>query len=68
MAWFKVDDTLHGHPKVRRAGAAAVGVSASHGRIVGTNRTAPRAGASTPGVPSGPRPRSDETGEDYHPW
>lgn len=25
MAWFKVDDTLHGHPKVRRAGAAAAG-------------------------------------------
>ena len=26
MAWFKVDDTLHSHPKVRRAGSAAVGV------------------------------------------
>ena len=26
MPWFKVDDTLHSHPKVRRAGAAAAGV------------------------------------------
>lgn len=26
MSWFKVDDTLHSHPKVRRAGAAAAGV------------------------------------------
>lgn len=26
MAWFKVDDTLHCHPKVRRAGAASAGV------------------------------------------
>ncbi len=26
MSWMKVDDTLHSHPKVRRAGAAAVGV------------------------------------------
>lgn len=26
MSWFKVDDTFHSHPKVRRAGAAAVGV------------------------------------------
>ena len=26
MPWFVVDDTLHSHPKVRRAGAAAVGV------------------------------------------
>lgn len=33
-----------------------------------SNRTTPRAGALTPDVPSGPRPRSDETGEDYHPW
>ena len=31
MAWFKVDDTLHGHPKVLRAGAAAVGVWAAAG-------------------------------------
>ena len=31
MAWFKVDDTLHSHPKVRRAGAAAVGVWAAAG-------------------------------------
>lgn len=26
MAWFLVDDTLHSHPKARRAGAAALGV------------------------------------------
>ncbi len=31
MSWFKVDDTLHSHPKVRRAGAAAVGVWATAG-------------------------------------
>ncbi|CEG88985.1 Putative uncharacterized protein [Propionibacterium freudenreichii] len=31
MAWFKIDDTLHSHPKVRRAGAAAVGVWATSG-------------------------------------
>ena len=31
MPWFKVDDTLHSHPKVRRAGAAAVGVWATAG-------------------------------------
>ena len=27
-----------------------------------------RAGALTPGVPSGPRPQSDVTGEDCHQW
>lgn len=26
MPWFKVDDTLHGHPKPRRAGLAAMGL------------------------------------------
>lgn len=26
MPWFKVDDTMHGHPKARRAGLAAVGL------------------------------------------
>ena len=35
---------------------------------LGGNRTTPRAGALTPGVPSGPRPQSDATGEDYHQW
>ena len=31
MPWFKVDDTLHGHPKARRAGAAAMGLWALAG-------------------------------------
>lgn len=26
MPWFKVDDTLHSHPKPRRAGLAAIGL------------------------------------------
>lgn len=26
MPWFKVDDTLHGHPKARRAGLSAMGM------------------------------------------
>lgn len=26
MAWFKVDDMLHGHPKARRAGLDAMGL------------------------------------------
>jgi hypothetical protein len=26
MPWFKIDDKLHDHPKVRRAGKAAMGV------------------------------------------
>jgi hypothetical protein len=26
MPWFKVDDTLHGHPKHRKAGLAAIGL------------------------------------------
>lgn len=26
MPWFKVDDTLHGHPKPRAAGLAAMGL------------------------------------------
>lgn len=26
MPWFKVDDTLHSHPKARRAGVAAMGL------------------------------------------
>lgn len=26
MPWFRVDDTLHGHPKARRAGLAAMGL------------------------------------------
>jgi hypothetical protein len=26
MPWFKVDDTLHGHPKPRKAGLAAMGL------------------------------------------
>ena len=26
MAWFKVDDQLHGHPKARRAGLEAMGL------------------------------------------
>ena len=32
------------------------------------NRTTPRTGALTPGVPSGPRPQSGTSGEDYHQW
>lgn len=31
MPWFKVDDTLHGHPKARRAGLAAMGMWALAG-------------------------------------
>lgn len=31
MAWFKIDDTLHSHPKVRRAGAAAIGLWTASG-------------------------------------
>lgn len=31
MTWFKVDDTLHGHPKARRAGLAAMGMWALGG-------------------------------------
>lgn len=31
MPWFKVDDTLHSHPKHRRAGMAAVGLWATCG-------------------------------------
>jgi len=26
MAWFNADDKMHGHPKVRRAGLAAIGL------------------------------------------
>lgn len=26
MSWFKTDDTLHGHPKARRAGLASIGL------------------------------------------
>jgi hypothetical protein len=26
MPWFKIDDSFHGHPKVERAGNAAVGL------------------------------------------
>jgi hypothetical protein len=26
MPWFKIDDTLHNHPKARKAGLAAVGL------------------------------------------
>lgn len=26
MTWFKVDDLMHGHPKARRAGLAAIGL------------------------------------------
>jgi len=26
MAWFRVDDQLHGHPKARQAGLAAMGL------------------------------------------
>lgn len=26
MAWFKVDDTLHSHPKIRQAGLPAAGL------------------------------------------
>ena len=26
MTWFRLDDAFHGHPKVRRAGNAAVGL------------------------------------------
>mgnify|MGYP003619309605 CR=1 FL=1 len=29
--WFKVDDTLHSHPKARRAGLTAVGLWAMSG-------------------------------------
>lgn len=31
MPWFKVDDTLHTHPKARRAGLAAMGLWATAG-------------------------------------
>lgn len=31
MPWFKVDDTLHGHPKARRAGRSAMGLWALAG-------------------------------------
>lgn len=31
MAWFKVDDTLHSHPKARKAGLAAMGLWALGG-------------------------------------
>jgi len=31
MSWFKIDDQLHGHPKVRRAGLAAMGLWAVMG-------------------------------------
>lgn len=31
MAWFKGDDKLHGHPKVRRAGLAPMGLWAVSG-------------------------------------
>lgn len=31
MPWFKVDDTLHSHPKARRAGPAAMGLWALAG-------------------------------------
>ena len=39
MAWFKVDDTLHGHPKVLRAGAAAVGVWTAAGSFCSAYKT-----------------------------
>ena len=39
MAWFKVDDTLHGHPKVRRAGAAAAGVWVTAGAFAMAYKT-----------------------------
>ena len=39
MPWFKVDDTLHSHPKVRRAGAAAVGVWATSGSFAMAYKT-----------------------------
>lgn len=31
MTWFKVDDSLHSHPKARRAGLAAMGLWALSG-------------------------------------
>lgn len=31
MAWFKVDDMLHSHPKARKAGVAAMGLWALAG-------------------------------------
>lgn len=30
MPWFKVDDKIHSHPKARRAGLAAMGLSLIH--------------------------------------
>lgn len=33
--WFKVDDQLHGHPKARQAGLAAMGLWAVTGALVG---------------------------------
>ncbi|GAA2178240.1 hypothetical protein GCM10009785_00070 [Brooklawnia cerclae] len=39
MAWFKIDDSLHDHPKVRRAGAAAVGVWATAGSFSSAYKT-----------------------------
>lgn len=31
MPWFKIDDTLHSHPKVRRAGLQALGLWVASG-------------------------------------
>lgn len=38
MAWFKVDDGLHGHPKTRRAGLAAMGLWAVAGAYTSAYR------------------------------
>lgn len=35
MVWFKVDDTLHSHPKARRAGMAAIGMWSLAGSYAG---------------------------------
>lgn len=40
MTWFKVDDTLHGHPKARRSGAAAMGIWVLAGSYCGAYNTA----------------------------
>lgn len=39
MPWFKVDDTLHGHPKARKAGLEAVGLWAVAGAYCSAYKT-----------------------------
>ena len=39
MTWFKTDDSLHNHPKARRAGAAALGVWVTAGSFSSAYKT-----------------------------